>query len=102
MWPAIIQQSVLRDYAYRLVVGYFCVPEKSSGGNALRCKMDALLRSHHELRAAIRLAGQKIVQLNFGRRNDPVLELLRRTLRDARIVARAAQQQARQNLDQRV
>jgi len=64
--------------------------------------MDALLRSHHELRAAIRLAGQKIVQLNFGRRNDPVLELLRRTLRDARIVARAAQQQARQNLDQRV
>jgi hypothetical protein len=39
--------------------------------------MDALLRFHHELRATVRLAGQKIVKLNFGRRNDPVL---RRTL----------------------
>jgi hypothetical protein len=59
--------------------------------------VDALLRSHHELRAAVRLAGQKIAKLNFGRRNDPVLEFLRRTLREARAVARAAQEQSRQN-----
>jgi hypothetical protein len=59
--------------------------------------MDALLRSHHELRGALRLAGRKIVTLNFGRRNDPVLELLRRTLRDARAVAKAAQEQPKQN-----
>jgi hypothetical protein len=38
--------------------------------------MDALLRSHHELRAAVRLAGQKIVKLNFGRRTDPVFRIL--------------------------
>jgi hypothetical protein len=59
--------------------------------------MDALLRSHHELRAAVRLAGQKIVKLNFGRRTDPVLEFLRRVLREARIVAKAAQEQPDHN-----
>jgi hypothetical protein len=29
--------------------------------------------SHAEQRAAVRLAGRRIVQLNFGRRNDPLL-----------------------------
>ena len=55
------------------------------------------MRSHHELRAAVRLAGQKIARLNFGRRDDPVLEFLRRTLREARIVAKAHQKQPSQN-----
>lgn len=55
--------------------------------------MDSLLRSHHELRAAVRLAGQKIVKLNFGRRTDPVLDFLRQTLREARTVAKAAREQ---------
>jgi len=45
-------------------------------------------RSHAELRAALRLAGKRIVALNFGKRNDPLLAILRRVLRDARTVAR--------------
>jgi hypothetical protein len=47
-----------------------------------------LLRSHHELRAALRLAGMQIRKLNFRRQDDPLLQILRRTLRDARPVAR--------------
>jgi hypothetical protein len=39
--------------------------------------------SHTELRAAIRLAGCRIVQLNFGRRNDLLLGIMRRFLREA-------------------
>lgn len=58
--------------------------------NALQrlSSMDALLRSHHELRAAVRLAGQKIVKLNFGRRTDPVLEFLRRAIVSLQIAYR--------------
>jgi hypothetical protein len=41
---------------------------------------------HHELRAALRLAGMQIRKLNL--RDDPLLQILRRTLRDARPVAR--------------
>lgn len=37
-----------------------------------------------ELRAALILAGRRIVKLNFGRRDDPVLGILRRVLREAR------------------
>jgi hypothetical protein len=39
--------------------------------------------SHTELRATIRLAGRRIVQLNFGRCNDPLLGIMRRVLREA-------------------
>jgi hypothetical protein len=35
-------------------------------------------RTNAELRAAIIIAGKPIVKLNFGRRNDPVLRILRR------------------------
>jgi len=31
-----------------------------------------LLRSHHELRAALVVAGRQIRKLNFGRKDDPV------------------------------
>ena len=34
------------------------------------------------------LAGKRIVKLNFGKRDDPVLTILRRVLRDARAVAK--------------
>jgi hypothetical protein len=47
-----------------------------------------LERSHTELRAALMLAGKRIVKLNFGRRDDPALPILRRVLREARVVAR--------------
>jgi hypothetical protein len=47
--------------------------------------MNARLRSHHELRDAVRLAGEKIIKLNFGRRADRVLDFL---LREARTVAK--------------
>jgi hypothetical protein len=33
------------------------------------------------------LAGKRIVKLNFGRRNDPVLPILRPVLRESREVA---------------
>jgi hypothetical protein len=46
--------------------------------------------SHTELRAAIRLAGCRIVQLNIGRRNDPLLGIMRRVLREANAVSRAS------------
>ncbi len=48
-----------------------------------------LLRSHDELRAALRLAGAEIRKLNFGRSDSPVLKMLRRVLRDAREVAKS-------------
>jgi len=47
-------------------------------------------RSHAELRAALRLAGRRITPLNFGRRDDPVLTIMRRVWRDSRAVARAS------------
>ena len=47
-----------------------------------------LERSHAELRAALLLAGKRIRKLNFGRKDDPLFPILRRTLRDARLVAR--------------
>jgi hypothetical protein len=60
-----------------------------------------LLHSHKELRVALCIAGIEIAKLNFGRRDSPVLKLLRRTLRDARIVAAAARAKASTE-DQRV
>jgi len=47
-----------------------------------------LLRSHNELRAALILAGRRIRTLSFGRRDDKALPILRRTLKDARAVAK--------------
>jgi hypothetical protein len=47
-----------------------------------------LLHSHSELRAALVLAGKRIRKLNFGRVDDPVLPILRWTLRESRLVAR--------------
>jgi len=47
-----------------------------------------LRRSHDQLRAALILAGRHIRKLSFGKRNDPVLTLLRRTLKEARSVAK--------------
>ena len=47
--------------------------------------MTELERTNAELRAALIVAGK----LNFGRRNDPVLPILRRVLRESRRCARA-------------
>ena len=47
-----------------------------------------LLRSHNELRAALIFAGRRIRKLTFGRKDDPVLPILRKVLQDARTVAR--------------
>jgi hypothetical protein len=44
--------------------------------------------SHAELRAAVIIAGSEIRKLNFGRKNTPVLRILRRALRESRAVAR--------------
>ena len=45
--------------------------------------MTDLERSHAELRAAVILAGKEIRKLNFGKRDNPVLQTLRRVLRYA-------------------
>jgi hypothetical protein len=47
-----------------------------------------LERSHAKVRAALILAGKRIRKLSFGRRDDPVLPILRRVLREARAVAK--------------
>jgi CheY-like chemotaxis protein len=61
--------------------------EKSSGSLRPSCT-DGLRRSHQELREAIRLAGQQIVKLDRGHGSDAVLGFLRRTLEEARAVAK--------------
>src|SRR5689334_12549035 len=53
-----------------------------------------LQRSHDELRAALRVAGADIRNLNFGRSDTPVLQLLRRVLRDARAIAQLERQKS--------
>ena len=50
--------------------------------------MTDLERTNAELRAALMVAGKRIVKLNFGRRNDPVLPILGRVLRESRQGAR--------------
>ena len=52
--------------------------------------MTELERSHDELRAALTIAGKHIRKLSFGRKDDRLLQLLRRVLRDARPVRKAA------------
>lgn len=59
---------------------------RSTGHYVAMAKSD-LLRSHEELRAALRLAGAEIRNLNFGRSDTPVLKLLRRVLRESPAVA---------------
>jgi hypothetical protein len=63
------------------------IPFASNPGTVFGAMTD-LERSHAELRAALMLAGKRIVKLNCGRRNDPALPILRRVLRDVRAVAR--------------
>jgi hypothetical protein len=41
-------------------------------------------RTNAELRAELIIAGQTIVKLNFGRKNDPALPILRRVMRESR------------------
>jgi hypothetical protein len=47
-----------------------------------------------ELRAALHVAGKEIRKLNFGRVDTPVLNLLRRALRETRAVAAAEKRNA--------
>lgn len=53
-----------------------------------------LLRSHDELRAALRVAGGEIRKLNFGKKDSPVLKLLRKVLLEVREVAKAERERA--------
>jgi hypothetical protein len=45
-----------------------------------------LERSHDELRAALILAGRELRKQNRNGKNTPLLQVLRRVLRDARLV----------------
>jgi hypothetical protein len=53
-----------------------------------------LERSHSELRAALIIAGREIRRLNFGRRDNPVLNKMREVMRDARKVAAQERQKS--------
>jgi len=50
--------------------------------------MTELERMNAELRAALIVAGKRIVKMNFGRKEDPVPPILRRVLRESRQHAR--------------
>jgi hypothetical protein len=50
--------------------------------------MTDLERTNAERRAALIVAGKQIVKLNFGKKDDTVLRILRRALRESRAVAR--------------
>jgi hypothetical protein len=50
-------------------------------------RIKELLASHSELRAALIVAGKEIRRLNFGKKHNNVLVLLRRWLRESRVVA---------------
>jgi hypothetical protein len=51
-------------------------------------RVKELEASHAQLRGALILAARRIIHLSFGRRDDKVLPVLRRVLREARKVAR--------------
>jgi len=70
--------------SFRAGAGKRAIVERVVDDDALR----ELLRSHAELRAALIMAGRRIRLLNFGGRDDKALPIFRRTLRDARMVAR--------------
>ena len=48
-----------------------------------------LLKSHDQLRAVVRLAGMKLKKRNLGRENLLLLQVMRRTLQEARVIAKA-------------
>lgn len=56
--------------------------------------MTPLEQSHAELRAALILAGRHIRKLNFGRKDDPVLQKLRQVLRESRGVVQLKKENA--------
>jgi hypothetical protein len=51
-------------------------------------RITELERSNAELQAALILAGEEILKLNRGKQDSPVLSFVRRTLEDARTVAK--------------
>ncbi len=60
-----------------------------SCGHYINTEKSALLQSHYELRAVLRLAGAKLKKKSIGRKDSPLLQLLRRVLRESRAVAKA-------------
>lgn len=51
--------------------------------------MTELERSHDDLRAALRIAGKRLRELNRNGKNNPMLKILRRVLMEARSARRA-------------
>jgi hypothetical protein len=60
-----------------------------SCGHYINMEKSALLQSHDELRAVLRLAGAELKKKSIGRKDSPLLQLMRRVLREARIIANA-------------
>jgi hypothetical protein len=90
-----IGRNIRRDVTLREMLRIPRVPREDATGlkpvlppPADRILMTDLERANAELRGALILAGKRIVKLNFGRREDPVLQILRRVLRESRQVAK--------------
>ena len=60
-----------------------------TAGTIIYVATSDLLRSHDELRAVLRLTGIELKKRNFGHRDSPLLQLMRRTLREAQAIAKA-------------
>jgi hypothetical protein len=51
-------------------------------------RIGELESSNAELRATLMLAGRELRRLTFGKRDTPLMKLMRRSLREARVVVR--------------
>ena len=63
-------------------------PKHSQFVMNLEERIAELERSNHELRAVLILAGKEMRKHGYGRKDTPLLRLMRRTLREARAVVR--------------
>jgi hypothetical protein len=66
-----------------------CVRNGAAQRHYFTMPKSPLLQSHDELRAILRLAGTELRKRNIGRKDSPLLQLMRRVLREARVVAKA-------------
>ena len=66
-------------------------------GHYIDMEKSDLLHSHDELRAVVRLAGAELKIRRIGRKDRPLLQLMRRVLRKARGVAKAEREPRAQN-----
>ena len=57
--------------------------------------IDDLIRSHADMRAALRLAGQRIDEQTIGRRDEALLRIIRQVYQESRVIGRQFEKQAK-------